>query len=72
MGWRVGNDHLPVMKFREVIELLEADGWVVRRVRGSHRQFKHPVKEGLVTVAGKESRDVPPGTLNAIPKWSSS
>ena len=38
------------MKIRDVIRLLEADGWYQVRMRGSHRQFKHPVKRGLVTV----------------------
>jgi predicted RNA binding protein YcfA (HicA-like mRNA interferase family) len=34
----------------------------------SHRQFKNPKKSGAVTVAGKPSLDIPPGTLNAILK----
>jgi predicted RNA binding protein YcfA (HicA-like mRNA interferase family) len=52
------------MKVKELIKLLEADGWVLARTRGSHRQFRHPTKIGTVTVAGKPSVDVPPGTLN--------
>ncbi|OLE55643.1 MAG: addiction module toxin, HicA family [Acidobacteria bacterium 13_1_20CM_3_53_8] len=56
------------MKVREVIRLLEKDGWYLARTRDSHRQFKHPNKPGTVTVAGKESVDVPPGTLNSILK----
>lgn len=56
------------MKVREVIQMLEADGWFLARTRGSHRQFKHPVKTGTVTVAGKPSLDMPPGTLNSILK----
>ena len=56
------------MKVKEVIKMLEADGWHQVRMRGSHRQFKHPVKPGTVTVAGKPSVDMPPGTLNAILK----
>ena len=56
------------MKVSEVIRLVEADGWVQIRVRGSHRQFKHPHKAGKVTIAGKPSVDVPPGTLNSILK----
>ena len=52
------------MKVKELIKLLEADGWVRVRTRGSHRQFRHPTKLGTVTVAGKPSVDVPPGTLN--------
>jgi len=52
------------MKVRELIQLLESDGWAQVRTRGSHRQFKHPDKAGTVTVAGKLSVDVPPGTLS--------
>lgn len=54
------------MKFGEVIALLEADGWRLARTDGSHRQFRHPSKSGTVTVAGKPSKDIPPGTLNNI------
>ena len=56
------------MKVREVIKLIEADGWYLARTRGSHRQYKHTVKSGLVTVAGKLSDDLAPGTLNSILK----
>jgi len=56
------------MKVREVIKLIEEDGWYLARTRGSHRQFKHPTKSGLVTVAGKPSDDLAPGTLNSILK----
>ena len=56
------------MKVRDVIRRLEEDGWRHVRTRGSHRQFQHPVKPGTVTVAGKPSIDVPPGTLNSILK----
>ena len=56
------------MKIRKLIKLLEEDGWIQVRQRGSHRQFRHPVKLGTVTVAGKPSVDMPPGTLNAILK----
>jgi predicted RNA binding protein YcfA (HicA-like mRNA interferase family)/predicted RNase H-like HicB family nuclease len=59
------------MKVAEVIGLLERDGWVQVRMRGSHRQFKHPSKPGLVTVAGKPSIDIPPGTLYNILKQAS-
>ncbi|MEA2496901.1 MAG: hypothetical protein QOJ29_4812, partial [Thermoleophilaceae bacterium] len=44
------------------------DGWQVVRTRGSHRQFRHPVKAGLVTVAGKPSAELPPKTLASIRK----
>ncbi|MDJ0927508.1 MAG: type II toxin-antitoxin system HicA family toxin [Gammaproteobacteria bacterium] len=56
------------MKVRQVLQLLRADGWVVTRTRGSHRQLTHPHKRGKVTVAGKLGADVPPGTLNNILK----
>ncbi|MDQ4074875.1 MAG: type II toxin-antitoxin system HicA family toxin [Chloroflexota bacterium] len=56
------------MKVREVLARLEADGWYLARTRGSHRQLKHPTKPGTVTVAGKASLDLPPGTLNSILK----
>jgi predicted RNA binding protein YcfA (HicA-like mRNA interferase family) len=56
------------MKIREVVTRLEEDGWYLARYRGSHRQFKHPMKPGTVTVAGKPSLDLPPGTLNSILK----
>jgi predicted RNA binding protein YcfA (HicA-like mRNA interferase family) len=59
------------MKVQAVIELLEADGWYLARTRGSHRQYKHPTKPGKVTVAGKPSLDLPPGTLNSILKQAS-
>jgi len=58
------------MKVKELLKLLDEDGWVLSRTRGSHRQLKHPTKPGLVTVAGKSSLDVPKGTLSAILKQS--
>ncbi len=54
------------MKIRELIKLLESNGWKLVRIRGSHRQFKNPYKSGTVTVAGKPSADIPPGTLASI------
>jgi len=56
------------MKVSELLRLLEKDGWFLARQRGSHRQFHHPTKTGTVTVAGKPSVDVPPGTLNSVLK----
>jgi predicted RNA binding protein YcfA (HicA-like mRNA interferase family) len=56
------------MKVKEIIKLLEKDGWYQARMRGSHRQFNHPNKLGTVTVSGKLSVDIPPGTLNSILK----
>jgi predicted RNA binding protein YcfA (HicA-like mRNA interferase family) len=56
------------MKFRDMIEMIERDGWELVRTKGSHRQYRHPIKPGTVTVAGKPKLDVPPGTLNSILK----
>jgi predicted RNA binding protein YcfA (HicA-like mRNA interferase family) len=56
------------VKVKDVIKLLEDDGWYLARTKGSHRQLKHPAKPGTVTVSGKPSVDVPPGTLNSILK----
>ena len=56
------------MKIRDVIKHLEDDGWIVVRQRGSHRQFKHASKAGLVTVAGKPGDELAPGTLNSVLK----
>lgn len=56
------------MKVREVIRMIQVDGWFLVTTRGSHRQFKHPVKPGRVTIAGRPSHDLAPGTLNSILK----
>lgn len=56
------------MKIREVIALIEADGWYLVRTRGSHRHYKHPQKPGLVTIAGHPSVEIPKGTLNSVLK----
>jgi predicted RNA binding protein YcfA (HicA-like mRNA interferase family) len=56
------------VKVREILNLIESDGWFLDRPRGSHRQFKHPTKPGLVTVAGKPNDDLAPGTQNSILK----
>jgi predicted RNA binding protein YcfA (HicA-like mRNA interferase family) len=56
------------MKVRDAIRLIEDDGWFQVATRGSHRQFKHPEKPGRVTIAGKPSDDLAPGTFNSILK----
>jgi predicted RNA binding protein YcfA (HicA-like mRNA interferase family) len=56
------------MKVRDVIRLLEQDGWRFHSQRGSHRQFVHPVKRGRVTVAGKISDTLHPKTLASVLK----
>ncbi len=56
------------MKISEILAILKNDGWFLVATRGSHRQFKHPLKTGRVTVAGKPSDEIAPGTLNSIIK----
>ena len=56
------------MKVREVIKLIEKDGWYLIRTRGSHRQYKHTFKKGLVTIAGKLNEELARGTLNSVLK----
>lgn len=57
------------MKTREVVKLITKDGWYLVRQKGSHRQYKHPVKKGLVTIAAhKMSDEITSGTLNSILK----
>ena len=56
------------MKVRELIRVLEEDGWCQVRTTGSHRQFKHFAKPGVVTVVGRLGLDVPPGTMKSILK----
>lgn len=56
------------MKVSAILAALKADGWYLVATRGSHRQFKHAVKTGRVTVPGKPSDDLAPGTLNSILK----
>jgi len=58
------------MKVRDVILMIEAQGWRLARQRGSHRQFKHPTRPGLVTIAGSVGDDIAPGTLNSVLKQS--
>ncbi len=63
-GWPM----LVRMKVREVIHFIAQDGWFLVATRGSHRQYKHPTKPGRVTIAGKPSDDMAPGTLNSVLK----
>jgi len=58
------------VKVSEILRLLADEGWVLVATRGSHRQFKHPAKPGRVTVPGKPSDELAPGTLNSIRKQS--
>ena len=54
------------MTIREVVRIIEDDGWVMVAQKGSHRQFKHPTKPGRVTIAGHPKDELAPGTLNSI------
>jgi predicted RNA binding protein YcfA (HicA-like mRNA interferase family) len=54
------------MKVRELLRRLQGDGWYLARTRGSHRQYKHETKPGLVTVPGHLGDDVAPRTLKSI------
>jgi predicted RNA binding protein YcfA (HicA-like mRNA interferase family) len=54
------------MKVRDVMKRLRDDGWYLSRTRGDHRQYKHPTKPGLVTIAGHPNKDLAPDTLRNI------
>jgi predicted RNA binding protein YcfA (HicA-like mRNA interferase family) len=56
------------VKVKDVIKKIEKDGWFIVRTKGSHRQFKHKTKKGLVTIAGKSNAELAPGTLNSVLK----
>ena len=56
------------MKVSEVLRQLKDDGWLLAGTRGSHRQYKRPSNPGRITVPGKPSDDLAPGTLNSILK----
>jgi predicted RNA binding protein YcfA (HicA-like mRNA interferase family) len=57
------------MNFKQVIKMIEKDGWQLVRQKGSHKQYKHTIKQGLVTIAcHKESDEVKKGTLHSILK----
>ncbi len=60
--------HPSGVRVRDVLRLVAADGWYLARTRGSHAQYKHRTKPGLVTVAGGGDDDLAPGTLNSILK----
>lgn len=54
------------MKIRDLMKLIERDGWRLVKTRGSHRQYKHPIKKGRVTVPGHPGDDVHPDTLSSV------
>jgi len=51
------------MKVRDIIKMIEEDGWYLMATKGSHRQYKHHLKTGRVTIAGNPGHDIAPGTL---------
>ena len=57
------------MHSRQVIKALEAAGWVLARVKGSHHHFRHPTRRGTVTVP-HPAKDIPAGTLKSIERQS--
>lgn len=56
------------MKVRELIRVIEKDGWTLHSQKGSHRQYKHQQKAGRVTIPGHPGDDVHPKTLASILK----
>jgi len=57
-----------MMKIRDVMKLIEKDGWYLARIKGSHRQYKHPSRRGLVTISGHLDDDIARGSFNSIIK----
>ena len=55
-------------KVRDAIRLVEQEGWRLVRTRGSHRHYRHAEKPGLVTIAGRMSKELAPGTWSSILK----
>ena len=51
-----------------IVRMIEEDGWYMVVTKGSHQQYKHPTKSGRLTIAGRPSDDLAPGTLNSILK----
>jgi len=56
------------MKVRDLVKLLEKDGWFLARVNGSHHHYHHPHKPGTVTIPGQPGKDIPEGTRNSVLK----
>ena len=54
------------MKYRDIIKLIEQDGWFWKRANGSHQIYKHPTKHGIVVIAYHGAKDIPEGTLKSI------
>jgi predicted RNA binding protein YcfA (HicA-like mRNA interferase family) len=58
------------MKVKEVIKMIEGEGWFMVRRKGSHRQYRHSDRKGLVTIAGNLNDEIAQGTLNSVLKQS--
>jgi predicted RNA binding protein YcfA (HicA-like mRNA interferase family) len=56
------------MKYKEILRILEADGWYFVRQKGSHKHYRHLTKKGTVTVPGKPNDDIPKQTERSILK----
>ncbi|MGI8741659.1 MAG: type II toxin-antitoxin system HicA family toxin [Bryobacteraceae bacterium] len=56
------------MRVREVVRLLQKEGWIQMRSKGSHRHFRHPTRSSVITVPGNDGKELAPGTLNDILK----
>jgi predicted RNA binding protein YcfA (HicA-like mRNA interferase family) len=54
------------MKYREIVRMIERDGWIWKRSNGSHQIFRHPTKSGIVVVAYHGAKDIPEGTVKSI------
>jgi predicted RNA binding protein YcfA (HicA-like mRNA interferase family) len=54
------------MKVRQLLQELHYQGWAIDRIKGRHRQLKHPLIKGTVTVSGRTNQDVPIGTFKSI------
>ncbi len=64
-----GGKRMKNFKVSDIIKIIEKDGWYLDRQSGSHRQYKHNIKKGLVTIScHKLSKDVPINTLKSIIK----
>lgn len=57
---------MKIWKVKEITNLIIKDGWYLHRIKGSHKQFRHISKPGTVTIPGKASDDLPPGTAKSI------
>jgi predicted RNA binding protein YcfA (HicA-like mRNA interferase family) len=68
MRWRSPYDRGMAVKVRDAIKSIEASGWTLARTRGSHRQYRHPARSGIVTIAGNPSDTLHPKTWASIMK----